>query len=191
MFFRVVNLMFVDQHKGNRVHFTRGVHRTGGEHEVWRSTVQSNVAAPELPQRFVLKPNLHYGRQDTANCETRASVDHLSREYGETRSDREFGETRCGNIDCRIQSLPHSNDQQQDDTLKEAVKKLIHQFETHPNRDALKADMEKDQAFNPVSEKVEGRQALYTVLAEHACGLKTKIANETKIGLMFYRFRTT
>ena len=42
---------------------------------------------------------------------------------------------------------------QQDDTRKEAVKRLIHQFEPHPNLEALKADLEKDQAFNPFSEK--------------------------------------
>ena len=49
----------------------------------------------ELPQRIVLKPNLHYGRQYTFNFEARAPVDHLSREYGETRSGREYGETLC------------------------------------------------------------------------------------------------
>ena len=65
----------------------------------------------------------------------------------------EYGEIRCGNIDFRIQGFPHSTVQHQDDTRKEAVKKLIHQSETHPNREALKADMEKDQALNPFSEK--------------------------------------
>ena len=83
----------------------------------------------------------------------RASVDHLSIEYGENRSSREYGETRCGNIDFRIQGLPHSIVQQQDHTRKEAIKKLIHHFETHPNLEAL---MEKDQAFNPIQREVEG-----------------------------------
>ena len=46
-----------------------------------------------------------------------------------------------------------SPEQQQEDTRKEAVKKLIHQFEIHPNCEALKADLEKDQAFKPFSEK--------------------------------------
>ena len=36
--------------------------------------------SPELPQRIVLKPNLHCGRQDTTNFEARTSVDHLCRE---------------------------------------------------------------------------------------------------------------
>ena len=49
--------------------------------------------------------------------------------------------------------MPHSTVQQQDDTRKEAGNKLIHQFDTHPNREALKADLEKDHAFNAFSEK--------------------------------------
>ena len=66
--------------------------------------------SPELSQRIVRKPNLHYGRQDTTKFGTRASVDHLSSWYGETRSGGEYGETRCGNIDFRrIQGWPHFN----------------------------------------------------------------------------------
>ena len=85
-------------------------------------------------------------------------------------------------------------------------KKLIHQFEAHPNREALEADLGKDQAFDPFSEKSKdmirgmgntgtskcarslpkysattvehsGRQALKTLLAQHACDFQTKIAN--------------
>ena len=48
-------------------------------------------------------------------------------------------ETCSGEIDSRIQGLLHSTVQLEDHTRKEAVKKLIHQFETHPNRVALKA----------------------------------------------------
>ena len=64
----------------------------------------------ELPQRIVLKPNLHDGRQDTTNFEARASVDHPSREYGKTRGGREYGEARCGNIDFRIKDSVQQQD---------------------------------------------------------------------------------
>ena len=72
-------------------------------------------------------------------------------------------------------------------------KKLIHQFETHPNRDALKADLRQNYAYNPFSEKSQDtrRKALYIVLAELACVLQTKRANWTGIFLMPYRFQTT
>ena len=92
--------------------------------------------------------------------------------------------------------LPHSTVQQQDNTHKEGSQKLIHLFGTHPSREALKADLEKDQEFKPFSEKSKdmirsmgnigvlrdvpmtvqhtGRQALYTVLAERTCDLQTK-----------------
>ena len=39
------------------------------------------------------------------------------------------------------------------DTRKEAVKKLTRQFETHPNREELKADLGQNYAYNPFSEK--------------------------------------
>ena len=119
----------------------------------WSQEYSKTFQSLELPQRIILNPNLHYGCQDTTNFEARASVDHLTREYGDICSGREYGESLCGNIDFRVQRLPHSSVHQQDDTRKEAVKKLIHQFETHPNREALKADLEKDQAFNLFSEK--------------------------------------
>ena len=56
----------------------------------------------------------------------------------------------------RIQELPLSTVEQEDHTGKEAVKNLIHQFETHPNREALKADLRQKYTYNPVSEKVAG-----------------------------------
>ena len=108
-----------------------------------------------LPQRIVLEPNLHFGRQDTTNFEARASVDHLSKEYGEPVT-VEYGETRCGNIDSTIQGLPHSTVQLHDDTRKEAVQKLIHQFETHPNREAFKSRLGKGSSVQPIQRKVEG-----------------------------------
>ena len=43
--------------------------------------------------------------------------------------------------------------QQQEHTRKEAVQKLIHKFETHPNREALQADLKQNHAFNPFSEQ--------------------------------------
>ena len=44
-----------------------------------------------LPQRIGLKPNLHYGRQDTTSSDTRTSFDH-SGKHRETccRGDIEF-----------------------------------------------------------------------------------------------------
>ena len=37
-------------------------------------------------------------------------------------------------IDYRIQGLPHSTVEQEDHTRKEVVNKLIHHFETHPEK---------------------------------------------------------
>ena len=98
--------------------------------------------SPRLPQRAVLKPILHHKRQDSSNFDARTSVDRPSKEseaYGtkpvaiaiSTEEPKNLGKTR-------IQGLPHSI--QQDDIRRETVKKLIHQFETHPNHKSLMAD---------------------------------------------------
>ena len=55
----------------------------------------------------------------------------------------------------------HSTVQQQNHTRKEAVQKLIHQFETHPNREALKADLKQNHAFNPFSE--QSKEMIYSM----------------------------
>ena len=94
-------------------------------------------------RRIVLKPALHDGCQETSSIEERASNAHS----GKCR------ETCSGEVDCLIQGQPNSTVQQEDHTRKEAVKKLIHQFETHPNREALEADLRQHHAYNPFSEK--------------------------------------
>ena len=55
-------------------------------------------------------------------------------------------------IDYRIQEPPHSTVEQEDNTRKEVFNKLIHQIEMHPDREALKADLKKNQAYNAFSE---------------------------------------
>ena len=86
----------------------------------------SNVnQSPRLPRRTVLTPNLHHERQDLSNPKARTSAG-----YEEIRSAK-FKETRSGDIDFRIQGLPHSTVQKEDYDRREMVKKLIHQFDTH------------------------------------------------------------
>ena len=111
-----------------------------------------------------------------------------------------------GEIDYRIQGLPHCTVEQEDHTRKKAVKKLIHQFETHPNRVALKADLRQNYAYSPFSEKSKDMnrsmgnveyfdmcevspkiqcphcltcwtKGIVFVLAELACAMETKRAN--------------
>ena len=111
--------------------------------------------SPRLPRRTVLTPSLHHGRQDLSNPKARTSADHQSKRsegYEKTRSAK-LEETRSGNIDFRIQGLPHATVQNEDYDRREMVKKLIHQFDTHPNRDSLMEDLNKTEEFNQLSEK--------------------------------------
>ena len=107
-------------------------------------------------------PNLHHGRQDLSNPEARTSADQSKRsaKYEETRRTHleetfrtKYEETGRGNVDDRIQGKPHSAVQKQDSDRKEIVRRMIQQFETHPNRDSLIEDLNKTEEFNPFSEK--------------------------------------
>ena len=55
----------------------------------------------------------------------------------------------------------HSTFQEQDHIRKEAVQKLIHQFETHPKNEALHADLKQNHAFNPFSE--QSKEMIYSM----------------------------
>ena len=127
-------------------------------YEDWRRMILQSIPSPRLPRKAVLTPNLHHGRQKLSNLEARTPTDHQSKrseEYGETRC-VEFEETRSGNIAFRIQCLLNSTVQEEDDVRRETVKKLFHQFETHPNRESLMADLNTTPQFFPFSKRVEG-----------------------------------
>ena len=64
-----------------------------------------------------------------------------------------YRETCRGNVDYRIPGIPHSTVQKVDTDRNETVKRLIQQFENHPNRDSLIKDLNKTEEFNPFSEK--------------------------------------
>ena len=108
--------------------------------ELYGKTYQSLIA----PQRVVLKPNLNGERQDTTSSDARKSIDHADKHGGT------YTETCRGDIDFRIQGLPHSAVQEHDHICKKAVQKLIHQFENHPNKEA-----------NPFSEK--SKEMIYSM----------------------------
>ena len=100
--------------------------------------------SPRSPRKVVLKPAGHEGRTNTTSIEERASNAHSTK----------YGEACRGEIDHRIQGLQHSTVEHEDNARKGVVKKkLIRQFETHPNREALKADLRQNHAYNPFSRK--------------------------------------
>ena len=103
--------------------------------------------SPIAPQRIVLKPNLNDERQDTTSSDVRTPVDHSDKHGGRYR------ETCRGEIDFRIQGLLHSAVQERDHIRKQAVQTLIHQFENHPNKEALREDLQLKRAFHPFSEQ--------------------------------------
>ena len=104
--------------------------------------------SPRLP-RVVLTLHSQHERQDPPNPDERKSTDHQSEK-------RLYRETCRGNIDYRIPGVPHSTVQQEDTNRKETVKRLIQQFENHPNRDLMLQDFNKTEKINPFSEESKG-----------------------------------
>ena len=117
--------------------------------------------SPSLP-RVVLTPNLQHGRQDPPNPDARTSADRQSEQsskYVETRRSH-LGDTRRKHFEenhrakhkktCRV---PHSTVQREDSNRTEIVKRLLQQFENHPNRDSSIEDLNKTEEFHPFSEK--------------------------------------
>ena len=160
--------------------------------------------SPRLPRKAVLTQNLHHGRQDLSNLEARTSSVHQSKqseEYGWTRC-VEFEETRSGDIDFRIQGLPHSFKKKTMFAEKQSRNSSTN-FETHPNRESLMADLNKNPKIQSVQRRVEGidpqhrcarplpsynaqivhhtgRLALCTVRAANACSLRKEIDSWTR-----------
>ena len=52
------------------------MHRECGDQEVTKELYSKTCQSPTVPQRIVLKPNLHYGRQDTTSSDARTFSDH-------------------------------------------------------------------------------------------------------------------
>ena len=75
---------------------------------------QKTYEFPRSPRKVVLKLAWNEGRTDSTSIEERASNAHSIK----------YGETCRGEIDHRIQGLPHSTVEQEDHTRKEIVKKV-------------------------------------------------------------------
>ena len=91
----------VAQSKGLQFYKTRSNAKEESGEQFYSKAYQS----PTLPARIVLKPNLHYGRQDTTRFDARTSFDH-SCKHRETCGGGTYNESCHGEIDFGIQGLP-------------------------------------------------------------------------------------
>ena len=159
VFFAAVNLMFIDHYREREYDLTKPriavythnwkIHqntmcwcnlRLAQSKGLQFCQTRSNTiilfnTLPSMCIEKVVIRNLHYGRQDTTSSDARTSFDHSDKHGGTYR------ETCPGETDFRIQGLPRSAVQEHDHILKEAVQKLIHQFETNRNKEALQRDL--------------------------------------------------
>ena len=136
--------------------------------EVPKNTI---FESPRSPRKVVRKLAWHEGRKDTSNSDGRQSG-VSSCQHVENCCDSNEGDV-LPKIDYRIQGLPHSTDEQEDDTRKEVVNKLIHQFETPPDREAFENRSDAKSSVQPIQRKIEelDPQHGFTMLDERHCVL--------------------
>ena len=163
--------------------------------------------APTVPQRIVQNPNLHFGRQHTT------SFENILRPFQQAQRNLcTYNESCRGDTDFRIQRLLHSTVQDHHHTRKEAVQKLIHQFETHPKKRCKPTWSKITRSIHSASSRRKwstawetwstsrfakslpkysaatvwrtGRKALKTVLAGRACDPQKK-NSKTKQGSLW------
>ena len=79
-------------------------------------------------------------------------------------------------VDFRLQGLSPFGCPKKKNTITSArkhSKQLIHQFETHPNKEALQADLKQNRAFNPFSE--QSKEMIYSMEYFKICEITPKL----------------
>ena len=89
--------------------------------------------SPRLP-RVTLVPNSQDSRKDLPITDSRKSHDCQSEEHKHRET------CSSSRADFRIPGIPHSTAEQVETNRKETVRRLVEQFEHHPNRNMLLKD---------------------------------------------------
>ena len=103
-------------------------------------------------------------------------------ETDENRSNVEYGETSGGHedthskVDQRIQGIHNAAVKQEDDARRQLISRMVCQIKNHPNKNALIADLQQDQLYNPISEKTkEMIHDMGNVEYFETCGMSSKV----------------
>ena len=184
--------------------------------KIHQNTVYWDNLSPIRPQHLVLKKWWQWIRRKCCTTKytkllarrTKSYWDRLGPKYGKILQIRteenpaplsgKHRETCCrsdeGNslpkFDYRNQGLLHSTVKQENYTRNEVVKKLIHQVETHPYRDALKANLKHNQAYNPFTENSKNMiHSMVNVEYFEMCEISSKFSVLSLFDVLGERYR--
>ena len=124
--------------------------RKSGE-EMPSKTYQSST----VPKRIVLKPNLHYERQDTTSFDARTSFDH-SFKHNKKCHFGAYNKSCRGEIIFWIQGLLRSAVQEHDHIRREAVQKIDSPVRDTPEWRSVESRPEAKSRVQSVQRAVEG-----------------------------------
>ena len=120
----------------------------------WEPPSRLNV--PEIDKRFLLgceSTNLSVARSDKdKDADENVDADRVrtGRPVGSEQSIDLFTQREEKDIDFRVSRLPHAVVNQAENSR---VRELVKKIESHPHRQALQADLQQNNAYNPFSEK--------------------------------------
>ena len=116
----------------------------------------SRSSAQEIDKRFLLgceSTNVSVERSDKdKDADENVDADQVrtERPVGSEQSIDLFTQREEINIDFRVSGLPHAVVKQAENFR---VRELVKKIESHPHRQALQADLQQSNAYNPFSEK--------------------------------------
>ena len=125
------------------------IHRTGRPVETEQT---SRSSAQEIDTRFSLgceSTNLSVERLDK-DKDTDEDVDADRVRTGRPVGGQQSSQLEEIDIDFRVSGLPHAVVKQAENFR---VRELVKKIESHPHRQALQADLQQSNAYNPFSEK--------------------------------------
>ena len=93
-------------------------------------------------------PNSRHVQKDVHVSESRKSDDRENEVHQHRAT---CGSDHC--VDFRTPGIPHSAVEQVETNRKEKVRRLIEQFESHPNRNMFLKDYEKSEEINHFSQE--------------------------------------
>ena len=165
---------------------TCDLHWESGIYEDWQGFLLQSTPIPKVTAS-------RHGRHDPSNLEAGKSADHQSEQsvkYRETRRSHlqnsrhkhlaenhraKYNETCRGNVDYRIQGIPHSTVQKEDYNRKEIVKKTDSTVRESSSPWLVNLGFAQDWGLQSVQRKVEGVDHMGNTEYFEMCETSSKI----------------
>ena len=148
-------------------HITCDMHRESGIHEIRRKTVQQSVSSSKTTATspyssricimdVMVLPILKRAHPSTIKAMSAKRTEKPMATAIATEEEKSLGQPDAVTSTSEYKVYHTQPFKRKTMFAEKKVRRLIHQFETHPNRESLMADSDKNQKINLFSEKSKG-----------------------------------